>query len=348
MRTTTKSPPRRLILNLLIFSSIIIAFSSTELIAQYKRNIVFEIFSEVWCGPCASLTPMHKAWLKNHPDYIPVYYYSYFMVNNQKVINAQEDYNYRKNLYSVPFFPYARINAVNAPNEAYPGFPTDTNRINAIIDTMSKTTPVNVDINFVNNGHSGSVKIDITSNIELNNKVLFVYLIEKEHIYSSQQNGMTDFNYIMRKSLPKSSGEIFSIKAGEKLTYDYNYTLDTKINTDLYATVIVQDISTKYIYQSGSVFKSFATSVNNESSYSELQIYPNPAYDFITIFPINNGLNPYDKSTKVQIFDVLGIEVMSTEALLEMSSYRVEISRLPVGVYFIRLGDRFQKFMKTN
>lgn len=73
-------------------------------------------------------------------------------------------------------------------------------------------------------------------------------------------------------------------------------------------------------------------------------ISPNPAFDFIEINQ-TNGASPV-ASEKVQIFDVLGVEVMSVGIGLDLSTQRINISHLPTGVYFIRIGGRVEKFVK--
>jgi hypothetical protein len=48
----------------------------------------------------------------------------------------------------------------------------------------------------------------------------------------------------------------------------------------------------------------------------------------------------------LQIFDVLGIEVISVETGLRPVSTKVDVSHLSSGVYFIKIGDKVQKFVK--
>jgi hypothetical protein len=80
---------------------------------------------------------------------------------------------------------------------------------------------------------------------------------------------------------------------------------------------------------------------------SDVIITPNPASDFITIQLSNKGLPPFvAESDKVQIFDVMGIEVMSVGTELDQSQQRINVSHLPAGVYFIRIGDKVEKFVK--
>jgi len=322
-----------------ILTVIAITFSTnTKSYSQYNRNVIFEEFSEVWCGPCASVLPMITKWLENHPSYNSIYYYSYFMDNTQKLMTSPDDYNYRKNYYSVPFYPYARVNSANAPNASYPGFPTDTTLINLLVDTMSKTTPVKVDMEFTNNAKSGNVKIKITSAANLDNKTLYVYLVEKHHTYSVQSNGLTDFHNIMRKSIVGKSGQKFSIKADETLDFSFDYTIEDKINYDLYATAIVQDDNTKHIYQSESVFKPTPTSVNEDNNADfNLSVYPNPTSDLVRISFDNRLI-----INSVEIIDLAGNVINTYKMQNQSKDFSIVCSDmsgklLPAGVYFLRI-----------
>ena len=122
----------------------------------------------------------------------------------------------------------------------------------------------------------------------------------------------------------------------------------------------------------GSIFKIAAgdnvTSVNYDLEKGII-IFPNPAGDFITI-QFSKGLKPYvtDDSPsnkelqlfaaedKVQIFDVLGLEV-GQSSLIDNTTHnnsqsgmidllRIDVSHLPAGVYFIRFGNKVEKFVK--
>ncbi|MBX3043202.1 MAG: serine hydrolase [Candidatus Kapabacteria bacterium] len=86
---------------------------------------------------------------------------------------------------------------------------------------------------------------------------------------------------------------------------------------------------------------------NYPSSYfkknvkSILSIFPNPATDFITIQLSNKGLQPFAAGDKVQIFDMLGLEVISTQSASQPptgeGNLRIDVSHLPAGVYFIKI-----------
>ncbi len=79
------------------------------------------------------------------------------------------------------------------------------------------------------------------------------------------------------------------------------------------------------------------TSVD-DNSLSKLQIYPNPANDFITISfsdldAKNGNINDY----KLKIFDLLGIGIVQISGISTDKVIRMDISKLPAGVYYISL-----------
>ena len=92
---------------------------------------------------------------------------------------------------------------------------------------------------------------------------------------------------------------------------------------------------------------------NNDVSYL---IYPSPSSDFITITLSNKELKLFAAEDKVQIFDVLGIEV-GQSSLIDNTAHnssqsgmidllRIDVSHLTAGVYFIRIGTQVEKFVK--
>lgn len=321
-----------------IFIVLLTLMGNINLYSQYERNVVFEEFTEVWCGPCATTEPAIIAWLNENPDYISIFYVSYFNINGQKKYHANAEYTVRKNFHKVPFYPFATINAEKVPNTNYPGFPTNVSKFKEIIDTMTKTTPVKIVIDFTNNGATGNVKVDITSDVALVNKNMYVMLVEKHHEFERQPNGMTNYHNIMRKMLPNGNGEQFSISAGETLTFEYDYSLTDDINYDMYATVLVQDNNTKYIYQAETMFKADPTSViDNNDSANDITIIPNPVSS-----NINLKLNSDDEFINtIEIFNSVGYKVntINIENRNELRIGSKDFSGKPLsnGVYYLKI-----------
>ncbi|MCX7737681.1 MAG: T9SS type A sorting domain-containing protein [Candidatus Kapabacteria bacterium] len=87
--------------------------------------------------------------------------------------------------------------------------------------------------------------------------------------------------------------------------------------------------------------------VNNKIS-DELSIFPNPAIDYIEIiYNVETGLRPaYTEG--INIFNILGECVLSVETQHAVSLQRIDISNLPLGIYFVRLGDWVGRFVKIE
>lgn len=82
-------------------------------------------------------------------------------------------------------------------------------------------------------------------------------------------------------------------------------------------------------------FSSTVTSIINLEN-QELQIFPNPVKDVITIqYFENDGKN-------LVILDAVGRVVLKREVITS----EIRISHLPAGLYYVRIGRKTKKFVK--
>jgi hypothetical protein len=90
----------------------------------------------------------------------------------------------------------------------------------------------------------------------------------------------------------------------------------------------------------------FPTTSVDENNVNGGMISPNPASDFIEISipDIDTHTLKGVVENGVQIFNTLGIEV-GLSSLIDDKN-RIDISNFPFGVYFIKIGDRVEKFLK--
>ncbi len=79
---------------------------------------------------------------------------------------------------------------------------------------------------------------------------------------------------------------------------------------------------------------------DNELPKSEFSVYPNPAADFIEI-----SVEPQSPLPYIRIFNVFGEELLNISNL-NNSQFRISVSGLPSGIYFVREGYRVGKFVK--
>jgi photosystem II stability/assembly factor-like uncharacterized protein len=90
------------------------------------------------------------------------------------------------------------------------------------------------------------------------------------------------------------------------------------------------------------------TNVEQLSKKEAFLISPNPAEDYIEI-TINKPSCPDfigAEGSDIEIYDVLGEKIMSESIHPMTRSHRMNVSNLPRGVYFVRIVNRVEKFVK--
>lgn len=94
----------------------------------------------------------------------------------------------------------------------------------------------------------------------------------------------------------------------------------------------------KYIDPAASVY---------DFSHFDISISPNPASDYVEL-RLSSDIAPTYNSVYVAIdvYNVLGVKVLSSLMPSQSMSHRIEIEDLPVGAYFIRIGNRTLNFVK--
>ncbi len=141
---------------------------------------------------------------------------------------------------------------------------------------------------------------------------------------------------------------IYSIILDEDLTSGIRTVL-TALNSknEILVSFTRKDNDSLYVYK----LRDKAVSVNNNISKSIFEISPNPAGDFITITSKpSEGFEPSEGS-EIQIYNTLG-EKVTTPSLLRNATppmegnYRIDISDLPKGIYFVKAGGETAKFVK--
>ena len=86
-----------------------------------------------------------------------------------------------------------------------------------------------------------------------------------------------------------------------------------------------------------------------EENDAEIALYPNPATDYITINPGNEGLKHFaETDEQVEIYNSFGELVLADVQHLGDVGHliKIDVSHLPVGLYFVRIGNRIEKFVK--
>jgi len=116
---------------------------------------------------------------------------------------------------------------------------------------------------------------------------------------------------------------------------------------NMYLTV-VDSKGRVFRYQSYKIEVSYkeVTAVAENNNHFDLNCFPNPSSDFITLtIKPSKGFEP-SESSEVQIFNALGEQVMLESINPVTDGLRINIESLPKGIYFVKAGGETTKFVK--
>jgi hypothetical protein len=209
------------------------------------------------------------------------------------------------------------------------------------------------------------VSVDPIDNISSNNLVVHIAVFEYLTTGNVGSNGETEFQHVMKKMLPGSSGNaISSLQAGVSQTvsqsYDFNgsYRLpndaQSPINhaiehsveefSDLGVAVWVQDATTKEVLQSTTA--TLVVGLNNENKQLlSAKVYPNPVIDNATL-----AINlMHSGDVNIKVYNSIGEEVID-KSINNLSYGRtiaqINTSKLPGGLYTISLISGEERIVK--
>jgi photosystem II stability/assembly factor-like uncharacterized protein len=183
-----------------------------------------------------------------------------------------------------------------------------------------------------------------TSGIDFNAIDLRTFYSVSGEIITSDGKGLKD--------IPLTIGDIITIstidgkfkfpKIESKRNFELiPYSKEYTFTPSVYSITIDKDLDT---------FKfkaSIITSVVDYTNSNKILISPNPASDYITISlsPAGGG-----RGWTPEIFNIFGEKESTPSSLRDATpqegNFRIDVSNLAPGVYFIKIGDRFEKFIK--
>lgn len=159
------------------------------------------------------------------------------------------------------------------------------------------------------------------------NYVLHAAVIEKVTTNNIATNGETSFKHVMMKMVPDASGTAITFTAGTPVSGQISASLaGTNIEevTDLEVIVFIQNPVTKEIMQS---FQATNTLSTPDNSIKTIELYPNPANNFIRLSAIDIA--------DITVVDVLGKTVLTQQNIT--SETEVNVSELNSGIYFVTI-----------
>ena len=220
-------------------------------------------------------------------------------------------------------------------------------------DAIATPSFINLSSNYSIGGQTIDFTVDIDPLADFSNLTLYAAIFEYITFNNYGTNGEIEFNYVMKKMVPGSSGYgIASLQEGNQVTENFSYTFqgnyilppdaNNPVNhttqhtvedfNNLGVIVWIQDDNSKEILQSTT-----ASLVNNIDenliTSNNFKIFPNPASEIATI-----AYQGFDhKNVEFKIINMIGEVVLSKSFISPSSSgyYNLNISHLSNGIYNI-------------
>jgi len=284
------------------------------------RKPVFEEFTSSTCAPCASFnsSTFNPFITANGSQFSLIKYQMNWPGDGDPYYTAEG--GVRRGYYGVSGVPDLYVDGRSSGSTAT----TMLNELNA--DKAKATFFIISGLTPSVGGNSVSIPLTITPYVTGAFK-LHVVVVEKTTTGNVGTNGETSWKSVMMDMVTTGAGETINFTAGTDYTHTYTADMSSTFveeMSDLHVVVMVQEYSTKEIYQSA---ESDIAAGIADAYESNVSIYPNPATDNITI---TNAAN-----SDITLYDIYGKLVLSVNNI--DNDYLLNVSELSKGTYIMKI-----------
>lgn len=166
---------------------------------------------------------------------------------------------------------------------------------------------------------------------------LYIVVLETRVTTYEGINGDTEFRNVVLKMLPTPAGKLLGENwyQGVSMNLSNDWTFEPYVEDvdDLAVLAFVQDRNTKEILQAAVEYKTTPTGIRDRfADISELQLYPNPAKDFLYV---NLGSRT-EKPGVMEVYDLSGRMVLNLETQPGYQIFNLDVQNLMRGMYLVR------------
>jgi len=231
------------------------------------RKPLFEEFTSSTCSPCASFNSGFVPWCNTHIDDITLVKYQMNWPGSGDPYYTEEG-GVRRDYYGVTWVPWLVGNGsfvntdMGAVNNFYNGA-METPGFASFVATRSTVTK----------GTTMDIEVTILPYANFNNFKLMVVVFENLTTQNVATNGETEFEHVMMKMVPDANGTDINMSDRQPLTITQSVDLaGTNVEEwdDLGVAVIIQDLASKEVFQSGYAVENGVFA--NDASLSELNM----------------------------------------------------------------------------
>ena len=245
--------------------------------------------------------------------------------------------------YGVPTVPYAVLNGGYKSDYRYDfSDPSQEPNGDDLKSSSLDISPFDVSLsaNFLTNSLNGRVRISCKQDDFDSNVQLYVVVIESLVTAYTGDNQTTAFRNVVLDILPDPTGELLGNDWGSGVSriidFSWNYAPYLEDEEELMLVTFIMDRDHDQILQSALLEYSPGTGTEDGTALEKaLAIYPNPAHDYAYVNLGGTG----EHAGNINIVDLAGRSVQTSEVLPGYSIYKLDVSSLSQGVYMVQWID---------
>ena len=307
---------------------------STGYTQQVPQAIVVEHFTNSHCGVCAGRNPGMFNTLATLPDVIHVAYYPSAPYSGCQINQmAKSENDARTNFYGI----YG-----STPRIVVQGSPVNpsTNYADANLYTQHRGKLTSFIMNmsaWQSSATSASISLTIkkVDTSSLTNVKLYGVLVQ-DTLYFTALNGENYHYNLLRTPIWDASAQsiILPTNVGDSIVMTQTVNINSSWGdaSRLYSVAILQQDNKQLIQATRSNKLQHPTNTNNIVGINNIDIYPNPANDQLTI----NGLG--NTPTTITIINVNGSVISQISS--NTATQQIDVAALSKGLYIIKISSK--------
>lgn len=284
-----------------------------------KDLVLLEIITGTWCTYCPGAALGAVDMVDNGHDVAVIEYHTGDAYETTNITT-------RNNFYGTSSVPFSGIDGIlnfTGGSHTVSLYPSYLNLYNQRIDRHSIAT---IELEVVPTGTD-----HFTANILVIQKDgyfasgLKLYTALTESDIAESWQGQTELHYVCRDMYPNGNGTTLDFSSSDSLNFSFNFSTTGYVLGNCEFVAFVQHTPTWEVEQARKVELSSFVGINNEE-INNVQIYPNPASDYVRLISEGNGY--------YEIINIAGQLVLSGEITKE--EQLINISMLDKGVYMVK------------
>ena len=295
-----------------------------------KQSVLLEIGTGTWCTYCPGAAMGADDLVTNGKNVAVV-------ENHNGDTYAYTSSDARNSYYGINSFPTAVFDGVKSLSGGDHSISLYTSYLPIYDVRYAIKTVFGITINGTvnNNIYNLSAIVDRYGETPFSNSNLVLHVaLTQSHITQSWQ-GQTHLEYVSRIMTPDATGTPIDLSTATQvsvpLTFNFNTIWGGSIaNHDFELVAWVQDLDTKEVVDATKIdLASILLNVDENNINSEINIFPNPTKDYITVVLKN------DIQQNITICDIKGQELINKKITSKINE--IDISNLASGIYYIKI-----------